>query len=178
MVERAAVGREAEAVRQLHVAPDDAAAAVQVDQIEVAGDLLVALEHRAAERPRVDAAGGIRRQVVVADVAVLRVAVEQHHGVAAVEGLVGDVPAADDHAVPFVNRHAADAPPMGEDGRNRAGLVEAVDPAAMHVAEYQPSSRNPDRTFDEAVAMCELLHSSLPLWPKLRAFISISAATW
>ena len=162
MVERVVVRRETETIGQYDVGRNDTAGTVEIDQVEVAGDLLPLLEHRTAKRTRIDPPGGVGSEIVVAEVAVVQVPVKQHDGVTAGKALERDVATANDHAVVLVQRHAADAPPIGEDRRDTPVQAETIHPAIVDIAEDQSPVRHPDRAFNQGVTVGQTFHLLSP----------------
>ena len=90
----------------------------------------------------------------------LRILVEQDHGVPTGEALEADVATAHNEAVVGMERDATDPAPVREHGGGFSALGQAVDTAAMHVAEHQSPPGNPYGAFDEAVAVGQSFHPS------------------
>src|SRR6185312_16954083 len=72
-----------------------------------------------------------------------------------------DVAAAHHQPARGVQRHAADAAPLGDGGRDLAGAVEQEHATIEDVAEIEPVHRVPDGTLDQAVAGCHSFHGPI-----------------
>ena len=153
VVERPAVGREADPVRELDAAVDFRRRSRAVDPPELTGGAGAGLECARAERADEDPAGGIGREIVEADDALER---EQHaaHSVAHVH----DVAAGDDHAALGVEREAAHPATLRHHGRAGAIGRETVDAATGHVAEIHVSRRIDAGRLDQSEPRRQELH--------------------
>src|SRR4029450_7051495 len=145
-----AIGRKTESIRHLYVVTDDLRRAVEIDEIKIAGLRFAAVgEYRArTERARIDPAFRIRRDVVVTDVVLFRIAGEQRDRLPAVERLERNVASADDEPSGYVQRHSANAAAMFEHGGDFAVTRYAVDTTPKHIGEEEPAFGIPHRSFD------------------------------
>jgi hypothetical protein len=64
----------------------------------------------------------------------------------------GDIAAADHQTIRRMERHAADAAPLGHDRRHLVGAIQEMHAAIDDIAEVETARRIPYRAFDQAEA--------------------------
>lgn len=130
--------------------------------MKVAGLGCIAAEDAEGERADIDAPGPIGGEVVEAPGAGDGVEGQQRTRIAVGQPHDGDVSSAHYQAIRRMQRHAADAAPLGDHRRHRAGAIQQMHAAIDDVAEIEPVSRVPDGTFDQAEARRYAFHLLSP----------------
>src|SRR5262245_23317774 len=107
VIETRPVRRKAETVGEPDAVRDRAYAAVEIDEVQIAGLGRIPGEYAERERAYVDAPLRVGRQVIEAHCVGHDGALEQRNGAFAGEALIGYVPAAHHQTIPLMERHPA-----------------------------------------------------------------------
>ena len=148
MIEKLAVGREAQPVGQHDAVRQRAHAAIEIDHVQMAGLGWIAAEHAEGERADIDPARLVGREIVEAGGAGDGLLGEE-----LVRGSIsapddGNVTPADDQATRRMQRHAADAAPLGHRHRH---LVGTIDPR-IYIPDRMTEGYGPSPTAMKALA--------------------------
>ena len=158
MVKASAVRGKTKTVGQHDAVRQRAHRTVEVDHVKMAGLRRIATEDPEGERADIDPPCPVGGEIIEAGGAGDGVEGKQRPRVAVGQPDEGDVASANHQAIRGMQRHAADAAPLGDHRRHRAGAIEQIHAAIDDVAEIKPVGRVPDGTFDQAEARRDTLH--------------------